>query len=66
MSSGEVPADTWAVVDGQAITREDVDKAYRRARDASQTLSEEETLTAKLSLLNDLIVQEILLAKAAR
>ena len=30
-----------------------------------QALSEEETLTAKLSLLNDLILQDILLAKAA-
>ena len=59
-----VSADTWAVVDGEAITRADVDKAYQRARDGSQTLSEEETLTAKLSLLNDLIVQHILLAKA--
>ena len=60
-----VTADTWAVIDGKEITREAVDKAYRRARDASQTLSDEETLTAKLSLLNDLILQEILLAKAA-
>jgi peptidyl-prolyl cis-trans isomerase SurA len=59
-----VSADTWAVVDGEAITRADVDKAYQRARDGSQTLSEEEALTAKLSLLNDLIVQHILLAKA--
>ena len=59
-----VSADTWAVVDGQNITREAVDKAYRRAQDTSKTLSDEETLTAKLSLLNDLIVQEILLAKA--
>lgn len=59
-----VSADTWAVVDGRQITREDVEKAYRRTRDASQTLSEEETLTAKLTLLNDLIVQDILLAKA--
>ncbi len=58
-----VPPGTWAVVDGEAITREDVDKAYRRARDASQTVSEEETLTAKLSVLNDLIVERILLAK---
>ena len=60
-----VSADTWAVVDGKEITRETVDKAYRRTRDTSQTLSEEERSTAKLSLLNDLIVQEILLAKAA-
>jgi peptidyl-prolyl cis-trans isomerase SurA len=32
--------------------------------DASQTLSDDEILTAKLSLLNDLILQDILLAKA--
>ena len=54
----------WAVVDGKEITRDDVDRAYRRVRDESQPLSEEETLTAKLTLLNDMIVQEILLAKA--
>jgi peptidyl-prolyl cis-trans isomerase SurA len=59
-----VSADTWAVVDGREIGREDVDKAFRRTRDISQTLSDEETLTAKLNLLNDLIVQEILVAKA--
>jgi peptidyl-prolyl cis-trans isomerase SurA len=41
-----------------------VDKAYGRLHDGSQTLSEEEVLTQKLNLLNDLIVQDILLAKA--
>jgi peptidyl-prolyl cis-trans isomerase SurA len=50
-------------VDGRAITRDEVEKAYRRNA-ASQTLSDEEALTAKLSLLNDLIVQDLLLAKA--
>jgi peptidyl-prolyl cis-trans isomerase SurA len=64
-STPPVSADTWAVVDGRQITRDDVDKAYRRMRDTAQTLSEEEVLAGKLSLLNDLIVQEILLAKAA-
>jgi peptidyl-prolyl cis-trans isomerase SurA len=59
-----VTVDTWAVVDGRQITRADVEQAYKRTRDSSQTLSEEETLTAKLSLLNDLILQDILLAKA--
>jgi peptidyl-prolyl cis-trans isomerase SurA len=59
-----VSADTWAVVDGHAITQENVDKAYRRTRDTAPGLSEEETLTAKLSLLTDLIVQEILVEKA--
>lgn len=59
-----VSPDTWASVDGRPITRDAVDKAYRRTRDVSQTLSEEETLTAKLSLLNDMIVQDILIARA--
>ena len=60
-----VSADTWAVVDGRPITREDVEKAYRRSQDASRTLSNEETMTLKLSLLNELTVQNILLARAA-
>ena len=59
-----VSADTWAVVDGREITREQVDKAFKRVRDSAQPLSAEEELTAKLNLLNDLIVQDILIAKA--
>jgi peptidyl-prolyl cis-trans isomerase SurA len=59
-----VSADTWAVVDGRQITRDDVENAYRRSGQASQALSEEEATTAKLALLNDLIMQDILLAKA--
>src|SRR4051812_24979975 len=58
-----VSADTWAVVEGREIKREDVEKAYRRSGQAAQP-SDEEALTAKLTLLNDLIVQDILLAKA--
>jgi peptidyl-prolyl cis-trans isomerase SurA len=56
--------DTWAVVDGRSITRDTVEKAYRRLGNASESPSDEEALTAKLSLLNDLIVQDILLDKA--
>jgi peptidyl-prolyl cis-trans isomerase SurA len=59
-----VTADTWAVVDGRSITRDDVEKTYRRTQDPNQTLSSEETLTAKLSILNEMIVQDILMAKA--
>src|SRR5204863_60907 len=59
-----VSADTWAVVDGRPIMRDDVEKAFRRTPEAAQGLSDEESVTAKLSLLNDLIVQDILLAKA--
>jgi peptidyl-prolyl cis-trans isomerase SurA len=58
-----VSADTWAVVDGRAITRDDVEKTYRRTQDGAQ-LSDEETMTAKLTLLNEMIVQNILIAKA--
>jgi len=62
----EPSAETWAVVDGREITRQDVEKAYRRTRDASTpTLSFEEEMPTKLSLLNDLIVQDLLIAKAS-
>jgi len=59
-----VPETTWATVAGQPITGDDVDKAFRRQGNSAQPLSEEEVLTAKLGLLDDLIVQEIVLAKA--
>jgi peptidyl-prolyl cis-trans isomerase SurA len=59
-----VTDDTYAVVDGRQLTRSDVDKAFQRAQPSSQTLSEEETLTAKLGVLDNLIVEELLLAKA--
>src|SRR5215204_7264032 len=59
-----VSAVTWAVVDGRPITRDDVDKAFLRTPEVAQGLSDEEALAAKLSLLNDLIVQDIILAKA--
>lgn len=58
-------ADTWAVVDGREITRQDIDRAYQRTQEATQPLSAEEVLLAKLSILDDFVVQEILLAKAA-
>jgi peptidyl-prolyl cis-trans isomerase SurA len=59
-----ISADTWATVDGRPITRDDVEKAFRRARDTSPALAEEEALTARFALLDDLIVQDLLLAKA--
>lgn len=61
-----VSADTWAVVNGHAISRQDVEKEYRRAQDPAQTPSEEDALNAKLNILNDLVTQEILVAKAAQ
>jgi peptidyl-prolyl cis-trans isomerase SurA len=59
-----VSPDTWAVVDGREIKRADVEKAYQRTEHASRTLSDMETLAAKLTLLDDLITQDIILAKA--
>lgn len=53
------------MVDGRQILRAAVDKAYDRNRDPSQTLSEEEVLIAKLGLLDDLILQDMLIARAA-
>jgi peptidyl-prolyl cis-trans isomerase SurA len=59
-----VALDTWAVVDGREIKRDDVDKALRRAQGAQPPTSEEEGLATRLDLLNELIIQDILLAKA--
>ena len=57
-------ANAWAVVDGREITGDDVDKAYRRATQSNAAPSPEELLAAKLDLLNEMIVQDLLLAKA--
>jgi peptidyl-prolyl cis-trans isomerase SurA len=59
-----VTADTWATVDGRPITKDTAEKAFRRMRDPNETLSAEETLAAQLSVLDDLILQDLLVAKA--
>ncbi len=63
---GEAPvtADTWAVVDGRPITKDATEKAYRRMRDPNEALSAEETVGAKLTVLDELIVQDLLIARA--
>jgi len=61
-----VSADTWALVNGKTISRQDVDRAFRRSQNPAQPLSEEETLTTKLNVLDDLVTQQLLLAKAAQ
>jgi len=63
-TSSTPSADTWAVVDGKDITRAQVEKAYHQNADPNQTLSQEEALSARLSLLDDLITEEILLERA--
>jgi peptidyl-prolyl cis-trans isomerase SurA len=64
-ASKAVSADTWAVVDGREIKSEEVEKAYRRTAQPSPAPLEDEAFTAKLGLLNELIVQDLLIAKAA-
>ena len=64
-AAAPVTADTWAVVNGKNITKDDVEKAFRRDGAAAPGLSEEEAHTARLGLLDNLIMEEILLAKAA-
>lgn len=59
-----VTENTWAVVDGREIKRDDVEKAFRRGSAQSPGMSNEEAMTAKLNLLNDYIVQDILIARA--
>ena len=59
-----VTADTYAVVNGQAITREEVEKSFRRTSNLAQPLAEEEAAVARMSILDELIMEEILLSKA--
>jgi peptidyl-prolyl cis-trans isomerase SurA len=63
-SEPAVTADTWAIVDGRPITKDATEKAFRRTRDPNETLSAEEAIAAKLTVLDDLILQDLLVAKA--
>src|SRR5262245_17082238 len=64
-SAASAPPDVWAVVDGRQIKKDDVDKAYKRAMSSADKPSDDEALLGKLSLLNEMIVQDILVARAA-
>lgn len=59
--------DTWAVVNGKQITRGDVERAFRsRVNADAPDPSQEEALSLKLSILDELINSEILLERAAQ
>ncbi len=59
--------DVWAVVNGQEIKRDDVEKYYRsRANPEGQEPSQEEALSLKLNILDELINNEILLERAKK
>ena len=59
--------DVWAVVNGQEIKRDDVDKYYRtRVNPEGQAPSQEEALSLKLNVLDELVDEEILLERAKK
>src|SRR6266487_4452485 len=59
--------DVWAVVNGKEIKREEVDKYYRtRISPEGQEPSQEEALSLKLNVIDELIDNEILLERAKK
>ena len=57
--------DVWAAVDGKEISRQDVEKIYRsRVTAEAPAPSQEEALSLKLGILDELINSEILLERA--
>ncbi len=65
-SQPPVSPDVWATVDGREVRRETVEKVYRRMAQPNQASSEDESLAAKLNLLDRMITEEILLARARK
>lgn len=65
---GSAPGpDVWAVVNGKQILREDVEKIYRsRVNAEAPQPSQEEAISVKLSILDELVNSEILLERAAK
>jgi peptidyl-prolyl cis-trans isomerase SurA len=59
--------DVWAVVNGKEIKRDEVEKYYRtRVNPEGQEPSQEEALSLKLNVLEELINNEILLERAKK
>jgi peptidyl-prolyl cis-trans isomerase SurA len=60
-------ADTWATVNGKDIKRDDVEKYYHtRVNPEGPAPSQEEALSLKLNVLDELINNEILIEKAKK
>lgn len=60
-------ADVWAVVNGTEIKRDEVEKYYRsQVNPEAQEPSQEETLSLKLNVIEQLINNEILLERAKK
>jgi peptidyl-prolyl cis-trans isomerase SurA len=65
--TGAPDPDVWAEVDGKAIRRQLVERYYRSRMSAgSDAGSPEQALSFKLNILNELINNEILVARASR
>ena len=65
-SNGPVKREVWAKVNGHAIYRDEVESYYRRRTSAApEPVSDEQALSLKLSLLNELIDNQLLLQRAA-
>src|SRR3954470_13088791 len=60
-----VSPDVWAVVDGREIRRDEVEKAYRRTVAPNPAVSDDEATTTKLNLLEQIIAQDIMIARAS-
>lgn len=58
--------DVWATVNGKEIQRAEVEKFFRARVNEGQELSREESITLMLNILDQLINNEILLARAQR
>ncbi len=58
--------DVWAVVDGREIRRDEVERVYRASlQDAAAVPTPEESLNTKLGIVEELISQDLLTARAA-
>ena len=59
--------DVWAVVNGHEVKRDEVEKYYRtRVNPEGQEPSQEEALSLKLNVLDELINNEILIERAKK
>lgn len=64
---GQPAADVWATVNGKEIRRDEVEKYYRtRVNSEGPEPSQEEALSLKLNVLDELISNEILLERAKK
>jgi peptidyl-prolyl cis-trans isomerase SurA len=60
-------ADVWAVVNGTEIKRDEAEKYYRsQVNPEAQEPSQEEALSLKLNVIDQLIIEEILLERAKK